>query len=213
MPIPTPDTGSIACASADGASCPPEPVAASSLTWRPPRKDLGACTAAQVSAFLDACINASSTTAACNAYIQSDGGVRCFNCLYTDVTSTAFGPIVAGSTIELLNTGGCIALVDPCNIACAMVDEQGAVCSLASCGSACAPDASPSQQYADYLACANEATRCSCLGPHTALGACANTLSSERSLAPCYGIGASSFGSAVAAIAGLFCGNGSPDSG
>jgi hypothetical protein len=122
-------------------SLPPSQVPA----YAPVVPDVGACTSAQIDAFLAACIGATSTTAACTAFqIATDAGpATCVPCL---VRTADAGPPPnnggvlldsTGSFMVGVNTPGCIALADPTHgPACAAALEPLFQCELAACSSA-----------------------------------------------------------------------------
>ena len=101
----------------------------------------------------------------------------------------------------LIDVGGCIALVDPCQMPCAAAWEAKQECELASCTSVC-PVTNNATGMA-YLACTEAADTCSCLPEQLAVQDCSAALAGT-SVAECFPFGGNFTTSAIT-LATIFC--------
>ncbi len=126
-------------------SCTPGPVDLASLSRHP--TPAHTCSPPQLSTLVNACFGSSTTS--CGAAQSEAGEATCVDCIYTQATSTAWGPVLLvsppGATNLLVptpNLGGCIAAADPSPSAqkCALDLEELQQCDVEACVSRCKVD-------------------------------------------------------------------------
>jgi len=128
-----------------GFPCTPGPVDTASLGARPaPKKS---CSPTQLSSIVDGCFAPGNSTAACDAAQTSPDDASCVSCVYTQATSTEWGPILlvtppgAASNLLVLppNFGTCVAAADPspAGQACGLALEKLLECEIAACVTRC----------------------------------------------------------------------------
>jgi hypothetical protein len=100
---PPPPCSGLACEMCDTTGFSP-PVMSSPLS------EYGACSAAQISGFVDACIGPNATAQACAAWQSAPDAGACSSCVFTTQTAAAWGPLVCTSTMCEFNVGGCVDL-------------------------------------------------------------------------------------------------------
>jgi hypothetical protein len=172
------DAGSaIACPPADGASCFAQALPGFQPMWVPPRPTISPCTSTQISTFVADCLGTG--MASCSTFQMDPTNASCLNCLNTPLSTpsapqSVYGPLLQGMNFALLNIGGCIALTDPCQLACAEVWEAKTQCEVAACGSVC--PVTDATSGAAYEACISEADGCSCLPQASEAEACEQAL-------------------------------------
>jgi len=153
--------------------CTPADVTLYSPPWIPPVARLGQCTAPQIAAFFAACVDATATPAACNAWEADPRNATCDGCLVSDPNATAYGASIRipGSGSFQINLPGCLALAEPCNQPCAQALLAQLLCSYNACnplpGQNCAIVDQVSR--AEQAACLVKATTlstpsCACMG-------------------------------------------------
>jgi hypothetical protein len=143
------------------------------LTWAPPTPfGQGACTAAQIQAYLS-CSNSGS----CASFRGEPSNAGCLACLETDVGAAAHGPFVtqsgdAGAEVVEVNYGGCQAHFDgqTGDTGCGAQFNANNDCFTQECG-ACSDFASPTQS----------GPTAGCWSIANAVGAC----STHRQTTPC----------------------------
>jgi hypothetical protein len=184
--------------SAFSAGAPPPPVSATPYP--------GLCTSQQIGSLYQSCIGSSATTSACNSFVASNGA--CSNCVLTAATASKWGPLVLVNDSFLINIGECIALVEPCNAACAAAYVDLNECQIAACttGPGCDDAGAPA-----ILACTNEAVTCtSCSGFAGAAAACESAMKADPAdhpAATACGITATTSSATIQAIATAMCGS------
>jgi hypothetical protein len=161
---------------------------------------MGSCTAAQITGFADDCLGADA--AACNTFQNDSTNAACLSCIASPFSTSQkeFGALLQGNGYLLLDVGGCIALVDPCQMPCAVAWEAKQQCELASCGTAC-PITDNASAMA-YLTCTEMADECSCLPEQTAVQDCVTALAGT-SVVQCFPIG--DFAANATNLATIFC--------
>lgn len=170
-----PDAGPMqACPTVEAGACAPQPIPGYTPTWVPPEPPSVACTTQAVDALIDACFGPNQSGAACTAILQSSSASvqACNSCMITQSTASAWGPLVLHVTAGYysLNTGGCLALLAPCQSACALAYETSMTCFLAACESTCPATGG------GFAGCAVAASSCECAAESQATVACANAL-------------------------------------
>lgn len=126
-----PNLGGNACPQT--AACPAAGTSSYIPSWKPPKSVPGSCSAAQVSSFFDACIDRQNL-AECTALEEAPENAGCVDCLQGapgDAQQGAY--ILYPSEFLQLNVAGCVALKEPCNLACAKAIQAESACALDAC--------------------------------------------------------------------------------
>jgi hypothetical protein len=174
---PVPTTGAAACASAG--TCSPGAVTGTP-PWVPPVARLGQCTPPQLDDYFSRCIDPSTgTVPTCTAWYQEPANARCYGCLLVNPDAEAYGAAIRipGTTTFQINTPGCLALAEPCNLPCAKAALAQVVCAYASCDpqnncagasdtvlAACLKKATAEPGTSTACACQGYAASAKCLG-------------------------------------------------
>lgn len=135
-------------AGTDAGSCAPVLTGFTPATHAATRSP-GACSAAQIQGYYDGCLGAAATTSACATW-QATASATCPPCLTgsSDPGGATWGPIVRYARTIANNQGGCLALDQPGEAACARDLQASTECRHAACDSACT-----GATKADYDAC------------------------------------------------------------
>jgi hypothetical protein len=105
---------------------------------------INACTAAQMTAYFTACVNAGATQPTCTAWYQDATNATCAGCINPATNS---GALVTDSVSQYFNEPGCIALADPVNgPACAQVLQTDFECQDVACADCVGASASDQDQ-------------------------------------------------------------------
>jgi hypothetical protein len=135
--VPIPTSGGAACPSETGA-CYPHDLSSWSPSWNPPfGAKQGACTDQQITDYYDACRGPNWTQALCTAFGANVQNAACIACMETPVYAAHYGVVVLEMQTNWLNIAGCIALAEPCNLACAQAINGIAQCLTAACEPSC----------------------------------------------------------------------------
>jgi hypothetical protein len=175
MPVSVTDAAvTSSCAPIEAGACAPSGFDGGGIDWIPPRVIPGACTIAQIDAFYDACVGPNRTNSTCTAYEHGAATSICYSCIVTDFTQPMLGPLIIfdvpnGGFITELNIAGCIAVLDPCNEACARAVQRQLRCTFETCPSTCFP-------ASGLAACADQAKMCPCADVYAAAKSCADIL-------------------------------------
>ena len=180
---PTPDAGCV-------------PSAATTPKWAPPAVAAGSCSGAELSLVYSLCLGSSATMQSCA--VAANDYFECYKCLHSRITDATWGPWLDTGSIQFLNTGGCIALLDPANQTCATAFESIEQCEAA----ACAP--------CSYDACWPIVDNGECAGYATTAHACAAAVPTGDPASVCTDW--TTFEDGFMAIADIFCG-GTSDAG
>jgi hypothetical protein len=124
------DTGVLDPDPPPGGTCPTnDPIDATSLPWKSPRKLHGSCTQPQVDAFI-ASFDSSKDLATAKASITS---TTCRNCIFGPDGAT-WPPLVetAAGEVAVINVGGCIAVASN-NDKCGKAYQQWSDCRFEAC--------------------------------------------------------------------------------
>jgi len=211
-PIVVEASANVACASPEASTCRAIAPADGSVVWHPPHQMLGVCTPTLVEGLLGACFSAFASESACSAFLADAPALACERCVVSEMSESTYGAIILTPQFDVLNTGGCVALADPCNKACAVAAESNLLCELASCENDCFRDGGAfDAEINAYTACMAKADTCACVSDISVASACHNVLAVQPATAPCYGV--ASFEQGVQALASLFCISGSFDAG
>jgi hypothetical protein len=154
-----------------GGTCgAPQNINPSAIGWKGPiGPHAGDCTLQQVSDFFDDCVGPNRSQATCSAnFGAGTGGKICGDCLETPDTQPAPGAAIETSLYTYLNSFGCMAEIDPADLACIQANQTLLNCEVASCGPACMPGASATA----IGACVMQADMSICSTYATAAGQC-----------------------------------------
>ncbi len=125
-----------------------DPIDATSLPWSPPTVKPGACTDAEVNAFMTA-IEHEDDPRKWKALLSS---TTCKTCVFGDFSTTTWSPILedgAGTPVQL-NVGGCMAVVTGLP-SCGRTYEQWYDCRLEACA-----DCNDDREYARCVSAADK---------------------------------------------------------
>ena len=121
-------------------ACPPMDLG----EWTPPAyvhaatPRPSACPGTFVSDFYTDCIDAmTASDATCNANWMNGADIphgTCYHCLVTDVLASSYGPLIRYSMVTTnINVPGCIELLDPAHLSCAMALQAFDACPHQAC--------------------------------------------------------------------------------
>lgn len=167
--LPQADSGIVACVPGDL----PGFVAPS---WTPPASfNQGLCTDDKVQQIVTCLFDETSDVETCNAVLDAKENQDCFNCLFTDISSEALGPMIISDGYASLNKGGCIARAegDVTSTSCGAKYAARALCEEQSCAQNCSTEGENAQ--AEFDKCQDQAADSICKtfsGP----GKCADAL-------------------------------------
>jgi hypothetical protein len=200
VPIPADGGASPACPADGSASCAPQPASGYMPGYVPPRPTLSVCTAAQISTFTGNCFN-DGDAGTCATFEDDAKNATCISCLISPglTSEKEWGPILTVTGLSELNIGGCVALLDPCQTACAAAIEEQTECQTYACGG-CLP-----MGDTIFDDCVDEAVTCLCKGVSKAYESCQTELVGSPA-AKCFPI--SSFVQGATTLAQIFCGGG-----
>jgi hypothetical protein len=169
-------------------------------SWVPPNPTQNVCTPAQIDMVVT-CLSTNSSS--CASFVQQDAGnQRCIQCMVSAAGDQSYGAVVQQDNLDVLNVGGCIALVDPCQAACGQASLAVDQCHFAACGSCLAG----SGNLQAFIACTNVADTCSCAPQAVADQACGKRLQQSSAAANCYP--SKGFTPGAQYIGKVFCGGG-----
>ena len=207
---PQPDAGSggadagMTCPAPGSSACTPANVAGFTPIWRQPTgAHQGACTSTQLTDYFAQCQASAATTTTCSNWRSSNAA--CDACLETRESAPQYGPIVIldNGTVQI-NVPGCVALLEPCNVACATAYQAAFMCEAAACEPGC-PATSSASWFMSYQACATTADGCGC-EKYTAASACVSSLVGPLHPASAC-LSGNNFQEYYAEVAPLFCGD------
>jgi hypothetical protein len=132
-----------------------------------------------VQAYGEACIDHTSTFAACSAFAPPPAAADCMHCLVSveSADASAYGAVVV-ATIPMINYAGCVAALDPTpqGASCAQAIYAAAACAEFACKQSCPVFDDQSTQA--FRTCWNAAWSTVCAGYGASADAC---LADERS--------------------------------
>ncbi len=176
-PAPTPfDAGGTSPPPAEAGACAPGDVADFAPDWRPPPNSFtGDCSAAQLQSAVDACFGEKATPGSCAAWRATGDADGCIECLISPSVSRTWAPIVSTlGELELFNVGGCVALADPTQLACAQAVQAALQCEMNACFGLCRlPDSGePAAVQGALGGCFQAAGAAGCTAYASAASAC-----------------------------------------
>ena len=188
------------CPSPTNNSCNPANVSAFTPAMTPPTgmyQDL--CTQSQLTTLYNDCFGTNASASKCTNFQNGSSTAACYSCVITNETDPAWGPIVqTPNGIDEVNIGGCIALLEPCNVACATAVETAFQCEVDACDNNCAFDSVNA-----YDTCSIKADGCGCQ-LYADPAQCTANLTAPHPSAEC--VNQTSFQGYYNVMAPLFCG-------
>ncbi len=158
-----------ACPASD-ASCAPKPASGFTATFVPPVPRSSSCTKTQINTFTGNCFTPTDAgQGACSAFEMDSANDTCLQCLLgsSSTSGSTFGPVLSTPEgVSELDIGGCIALLDPCQMGCASAVEAQTQCIEYACGG-CA-----TMGQTIFESCISTAQTCTCLPQTNALNNC-----------------------------------------
>jgi hypothetical protein len=144
--------------------------------WKPPRARPDSCSRAQIDQFFSICLERVDEEA-CTALADDPANAGCTECLESEAGEAQLGAyIFYPSGYAQVNVAGCVALKEPCNLACAKALQAESSCALDACHGG---DLDCS--VAGVRACAKSTLQgadCGC-GPFSEAASCYDSLSAE----------------------------------
>jgi len=173
---PRPDGGDT-----DGAvACKPADVSAFTPRWQPPGVTPGACSAAQIDAFVTACFVTASTPSTCDTFRKANAA--CDKCVVTRSDAAKLGVIVVPPTgLPTFNIAGCLAITagDLSAGSCGAKEQGIEQCVETACADNCpiptsdvASDPEISDAIDAFDNCENDAAANGCTAFDTAAAGC-----------------------------------------
>jgi len=200
-----PSHGGTACAVGDAGSCYPHDVSGYMPSYVPSfGAKQGVCTSSDISTYYTDCLASNN----CGFW---GGGPACLSCLVTDMSLTTYGALIQFSGVITVNTAGCIAAAEPCNVACAQRVQADLLCDNTTCNSGSFCPVVDQTSLLAYETCEQESdtssASCGCYGFHQASSICQNRLSGSThpAAAEC-DLAASTFQELYTAVATFMCG-------
>jgi len=205
---PRADAGASDAAScaAGGAGCAPGAVASFQPAWRPPTGlHQAKCADTDVATIVGCVFDPQADQATCASFVQAHQA--CNDCLFTPVTASAYGPLVVqANRLTTLNTGGCVALLEPCNLACGQAMTALQACTEAACAPSCPVTDGASAQA--LTACQETASACGCASYRDARS-CFDAIAGRAGPAAVCEQPAAPFAQQAVTLGKLFCGGAS----
>ena len=190
------------CDSIDAGACQIADLSGFSPTWSPPTGyHQGLCTLEEITESYNACDGEGSSGPACAAFVEAHG--PCFNCINTSFGDARSGPLINLSNgVALNNLGGCLALLEPCNLSCAKAINARLACEAAACVDNCGTNEG---NFDNCTAAADECAPDGCLA-YVEDANCANTIADQFDRHPGSVCFQQTFGQYYNVVAPIFCG-------
>jgi hypothetical protein len=164
-----------------GDSCSPRSVATFKPVYSEPIGPYtGSCTLEQLSDMVSDCFAPSATKPACDEWVNATENMGCLDCWEGPETSSVWTPILYannGGQEVLIDIGGCIALADPSQLACAHSIEYVMQCEIAACLEAC--PIPPDNDLTALSKCSGEADMHGCADYVASASECETSLSTS----------------------------------
>jgi hypothetical protein len=157
--IPSGTGGAGACPSPVSGTCAPGGLSGFTPSAPPPIPSPGSCTTAQIQQLYNDCLGSGSSELACND--DANNIATCYNCTFgSNETDSSWGPLLSTSNgLVVLNEGGCLTLLEPCNAPCGQIIEKDTQCEVADCAANC-PITSQSASLTAYDNCLSTTDGC-----------------------------------------------------
>ena len=187
-------------------SCVPSLAAGFAPTFKVPSTSKGACTAAQIQGYADACLAQPLDGNKCAAFKQSSSA--CDSCIEADESAATYGPIIwhLNHSYLTLNVAGCIAIEenDTSASTCAGAYEAAVTCNEKSCEN-CFASQSPS--FDKFTACQRAATTSTCASfAATESSMCAHVHDADAAASVCFPATGDTTAQFFLKLAPIFCG-------
>ncbi len=158
------DSGPMSTCSGPG-DCHPHDVSSFMPLWKPPTAaHQDKCSAQFIDDVWQDCLSPNATMMSCDKWygMTSDAAHQaCVECLFTPETQQKLGPLYTFDYTEDINYAGCLALLDPNELACAKAVQAAQQCGEAACLSSCPVLDIPS--YYEFEKCVQlSQTSCGC---------------------------------------------------
>jgi hypothetical protein len=158
------------------------------------------CTTALITQYYNECI---SSAGPCSFQTGSAEMKACAQCLTSQFTDATWGPLVVTPGLISTNNAGCLAILDPSQMACAQAIEAEMECVYAACDPVCG-NTSSDPGFDGWVTCSAAANECGCQSWFAASN-CGQALASASSpAAPCFI--EQTFEDGYYTMATLFCG-------
>jgi hypothetical protein len=187
----------------DQGVCPsPASVAGFTPTWIPPTGGhQNVCTMAMLTAYYTDCLD-ENDAGDCAEFGADPAEMACLSCLTSNFTDPTWGPLVFGEAEISTNTAGCIALLDPGAMPCALAVEAQDECIHAACDQVC--QGGDDTGFDSWVTCSAAANSCGCASYFQAAD-CVQTLAGAQSpVAPC--LVGQTFEDLYYSVSAVFCG-------
>jgi hypothetical protein len=158
------------------------------LSYAPPPPYGAACNAADIDELYDSCISRGLVTAGqcAQAFPDLDPRGACETCVFDSSGTGPFLTDYPDYAYYYVNVAGCVALAEPCNVACAKSIAANTACTSASCSYICQGYAASIAQIGD---CQSAAETCPCAQEQSLSGACVDAIQARGSPASfCVGL-------------------------
>jgi hypothetical protein len=180
-------------------------------SWTPPAyhnaqpAQAAACTTALIDDFYASCLGPTGSESACDeswgSSTEDITHATCQECLVTQSSSPMWGPIVNYETstegdVVSVNVAGCIELLDPMKVACAMSVQEADECDHQACDTTC-------PGLADFDSCVMVADQGAC-APFVKGATCQAAEADGGAAAAC--VRGMTFEDRFVAVAEVFCG-------
>jgi hypothetical protein len=171
-----PDAGPMTCTGPN--DCHPHDVSSFMPIWKPPTSaHQNKCSSQFIDDVWQDCLSPNATMQSCDKWYGKTSDMAhqaCVECLFTPETQQKLGPLFTFDYTEDINYAGCLAILDPNELACAQAVQAAQQCGEASCLSSCPVMDIPG--YYEYQKCVSlSQTSCGCQ-PWQQKAACSNTL-------------------------------------
>ena len=189
-------------------ACPPQPLDEwVAPSYRPAQaRQALACSALLIQDFYASCLGPNATNDGCNQNWGAGEDLAhqtCQNCLVTQSSATAWGPLVNYGTTVSVNVAGCIELLDPTQASCAASVQAADVCQHTACDTACPVDPADPTSFGKWQACVGATAQGEC-NPYLVSAECA---ASEDAGPAAACVDGKTFADDFLAIATVFCGS------
>jgi hypothetical protein len=174
-----------------------------------------ACTSLLINDYYNACLGSMASQESCDedwGAGEDAAHATCQSCILTSSTASMWGPLVdygtgadggAGGTVSV-NVAGCVEILDPSQLSCAMSVQEADECQHAACDPGC--PVSDATSFADWQACIGATGGQSECGAYLQSAACVNGEDAGPAAACVTG---KTFEDVFFSIATVFCGSSS----
>jgi len=173
-----------------------------------------ACTGLLINDYYNACLGSDASQESCDedwGAGEDAAHATCQSCILTPSSASLWGPLIdygtgadggAGGTVSV-NVAGCVQILDPSQLPCAMSVEEADECQHAACDPGC--PVSDAASFADWQACIQASGAQDECGPYLQSASCVNGEDAGPAAACVTG---QTFEDVFFSIASVFCGGG-----